>query len=106
MTGWTVDAVGDRLSHAAARTMASVPSSADDAESPIAWLAWLEKPDAELVWARAQCIRWKAICLNRGISRATAHRRWQRALCLIAARLNGDIVTPRRAWRRRSPTES
>ena len=110
MTIWTIGTVKDRLGHAAVQTMASIecaPCSADaHPESPSAWLAWLEKPDAELVWARAKQTRWKAICLNAGISRATAHRRCQRALCLMAARLNGDSLPSRRGWRRRSLTET
>lgn len=53
------------------------------------WLTWLEPQDAKLVWARAERSRWKLICWRFGISRATAHRRWEYALSLITWRLNG-----------------
>lgn len=53
------------------------------------WLAWLEPADAELVWARAKRTRWKAICWRFGLSRPTAHRRWQRSLRLIVSQLSG-----------------
>jgi hypothetical protein len=58
------------------------------------WLTWLEPPDAQIVWARAQRLRWKMICWRLGISRPTADRRWNYALMLIAFRLNGKPLPP------------
>ena len=58
-------------------------------EEALAWLRWLERDDVKLVWARSERTPWKAICCRFGISRATANRRHQYALSLIAWRLNG-----------------
>jgi hypothetical protein len=58
-------------------------------EQTTPWLTWLEPQDARLVWARAERSRWKLICWRFGISRATAHRRWEYALSVITWRLNG-----------------
>lgn len=58
-------------------------------EEAIGWSRFLEPEDAKLLWARAEGTPWKGICWRFGIARATAHRRWEYALCLIAWRLNG-----------------
>jgi hypothetical protein len=60
-------------------------------------LRWLEADDAKLVWARADRTAWKAICWQFGIARATAHRRWQYGLSVIAWRLNGRRVPGKRS---------
>jgi len=44
---------------------------------------------SKLLWARAEGTPWKAICWRFGISRATAHRRWEYGLSLLAWRLGG-----------------
>jgi len=49
-----------------------------------------------LVWARAEGAPWKAICWRFGVARATAHRRWQYGLSVIAWWLNGRRI-PRNA---------
>jgi hypothetical protein len=41
------------------------------------------------MWARADGMQWKPICHRFGIARATAHRRWEYALSVIAWRLTG-----------------
>jgi hypothetical protein len=61
-------------------------------EATMEWLRWLEPDDAKLVWMRAEGARWKAVCVRFGISRATAHRRWEYALAVMAWRLNGRVV--------------
>ena len=58
-------------------------------EEALGWLRWLEPEDAKLVWARSDRAPWKAICWRFGIGRATANRRRQYGLSLIAWRLNG-----------------
>lgn len=71
------------------------------AEQAVSWLTWLKPEDAKLVWARAGQQRWKMICWNFGISRATAHRRWEYSLSLITSRLNGrpaSLSRSRRQW--------
>jgi len=66
-------------------------------EQTLEWLRWLEGEDAKLVWARAEGTPWKYICPRLGIARATANRRWQYALHLIAWRLNGRTVPTKRS---------
>lgn len=66
-------------------------------EEALGWLRWLEGEDVKLVWARSDRTPWKAICWRFGIGRATANRRWQYALSLIAWRLNGKSVPAKRS---------
>jgi RimJ/RimL family protein N-acetyltransferase len=65
------------------------PSAITRMEQTMEWLRWLEGQDAKLVWARVDRTPWKGICARFGISRATANRRYQYAVSLIAWRLNG-----------------
>lgn len=65
------------------------PAAISRMEEAITWSRFLDPEDAKLVWTRAEGAPWKAICWRFGISRATAHRRWEYGLCLIAWRLNG-----------------
>jgi hypothetical protein len=75
------------------------PAAISRMEEALGWLRWLEAEDAKLVWARADRTPWKAICWQSGIARATAHRRWQYGLSLIAWRLNGRRVPAKRSRR-------
>jgi hypothetical protein len=68
------------------------PDAITRMDETMEWLRWLEPEDAKLVWARAERTPWKGICVQLGMSRATAHRHWQYALVLIAWRLNGKRV--------------
>jgi hypothetical protein len=68
-------------------------------EEALGWLRWLDGDDAKLVWARSDRTPWKAICARLGIARATADRRWQYALTVIAWRLNGRQVPTKRSRR-------
>jgi hypothetical protein len=72
-------------------------------EDTLNWLRWLEAEDVKLVWARADRKPWKAICCQLGISRATANRRYQYGLSLIAWRLNGRMVPAK--WSRHFTSE-
>jgi len=63
------------------------------------WLEWLEPEEAQLVSMRLKREPWKIICWHFGITRATANRRWQHALCLIAWRLNKRSLPAK--WSRR-----
>lgn len=58
-------------------------------EMALPWLQWLEPEEAKLVWARAEGAPWKEICWRFGVSRATASRRYDYGLSVIAWRLNG-----------------
>jgi hypothetical protein len=73
------------------------PAAISRMEETLTWLRWLEADDAKLVWMRADRTPWKAICWQFGISRATAHRRWQYGLSVIAWRLNGRKVPGKRS---------
>jgi DNA-directed RNA polymerase specialized sigma24 family protein len=52
------------------------------------WVRWLEVEQRHLVWMRAQRWGWPDIARRFGCDRSTVWRRWQRALQIVAARLN------------------
>ena len=68
-------------------------------EEAITWNRFLERDDAHLMWARAEGTPWKELCYRFGISRPTAHRRWEYALSVIVWRLNGRQMHHRRGRR-------
>jgi hypothetical protein len=93
MTYWTpkmvearlaeaVSALGQRSSGAAS---APCPLSAEGA---LLWFLWLEPEDAELLWMRVDSRPWKEICRHFGVSRATANRRVEYVLSVLARKLN------------------
>jgi hypothetical protein len=51
------------------------------------WLSLLDERDAEIVRLRVSGARWKPICWQMGIGRATGHRRYRAALTKIARHL-------------------
>ena len=51
------------------------------------WSAMLNDLDAEIVRMRTSGSRWKPICWQLGIGRATAHRRFKAALEKLSNRL-------------------
>lgn len=53
-------------------------------DEAITWNAFLERDDANLMWARAEGAPWKELCYRFGISRPTAHRRYDYTLSVIA----------------------
>jgi hypothetical protein len=73
------------------------PAAISRMEEVLGWLHWLKAEDAKLVWARSGRTPWKEICWQFGIARATAHRRWQYGLSVIAWRLNGRTVPTKRS---------
>lgn len=73
------------------------PQAISRMEATLNWLRWLEPDDARLVWARGEGCPWKAICWRFGISRATAHRRWEYGLSIITWKLNGQSVPAKRS---------
>jgi len=66
------------------RTLRQASATVDAAD----WSAILDDLDAEIVRLRNSGSRWKPICWQLGISRATAHRRFNSALRRIAEHLN------------------
>jgi hypothetical protein len=79
---WTLHAVEGSVVDAA---------QAKEGGQPDFWLQWLDPLDRAIVWARAQGVRWKTICWQFGISRATAYRRYRYGITVITCRLNGDL---------------
>jgi len=73
------------------------PASISRMEETLTWMQFLAPEDGRLVWARAEGTPWKAICWRFGVSRATARRRWQYGLSVIALRLNGRPVPAKRS---------
>lgn len=75
------------------------PSAAaiDRMDQALEWLRWLDATDARIVWLRANGDRWKSICGKVGLARATVHRHWMYALCVIAWRLGGRSVPAKRS---------
>ncbi|MET3791791.1 DUF6362 family protein [Aquamicrobium terrae] len=65
------------------------PGAISRMEETLTWSKYLEPDDARLLWARADGMPWKHVCWRFGMARATAHRRYDYALCLIAWQLNG-----------------
>lgn len=70
--------------------MRVVPSAADIAqmEECLDLLRVLSAEDARIVWMRAEGWRWKNICIQIGVVRQTAWRRWVAGLITIANHLN------------------
>ena len=57
-------------------------------EGALLWFLWLEPEDAQLLWMWVENRPWKEICRHFGISRATANRRVEYVLSVIAWKLN------------------
>lgn len=65
------------------------PAAIDRMEETMRWVLWLTENERHLVWMRAEERRWREICRRFGCDRTTAWRRWQKALSVVADRLNG-----------------
>ena len=73
------------------------PRMITQADEAMLWLRWLDKDIGEILWARANRKPWKRITWHHGISRATAHRRYEYGLAIIVWRLNGRRVPRKRS---------
>lgn len=69
------------------------PEAIERMMETLRWVQWLEEEQRHLVWMRAKEHEWKDICRRFGCDRTTAWRRWQRALGVVAARLNEGADT-------------
>ena len=96
MNRWTSDLVAGALKEAAVARR-EIEGSAANHVDPTAvgamtatagWTAMLDDTDAQIVRLRSSGTRWKPICWQLGIGRATAHRRFNSALRRIAEHLN------------------
>lgn len=64
------------------------PEAIDRMLETMRWAQWLEVEQRHLVWMRAKRYGWRDITLRFACDRTTAWRRWQRALEVVARRLN------------------
>jgi hypothetical protein len=64
------------------------PAAVERMLETMRWVVWLDEPQRNLVWLRAQRYPWREICRRHGCDRTTAWRRWQTALQLVAGTLN------------------
>ena len=64
------------------------PAAIDRMEETMRWVLWLTEEQRHLVWMRAEERGWREICRRFGCDRTTAWRRWQKALDIVACRLN------------------
>ena len=64
------------------------PEAIDRMLEAMRWVQWLEEEQRHLIWMRAKQYEWRVICRRFGCERTTAWRRWQRALQIVAERLN------------------
>ena len=61
-------------------------------EQTFDWVLWIEEAERKLVWSRAARVPWKQISGELGCDRTTAWRRWQRALEIVAEKLNSEGI--------------
>lgn len=72
------------------------PQAISRMEETITWNRFLSRFHANLVWARADGTPWKHVSHRFGVTRATAVRHWEYALCVITWQLNGRAVNRKR----------
>lgn len=65
------------------------PEAIDRMLETMQWVLWLTEEQRHLVWMRAKRHGWRDIATRFACDRTTAWRRWQKALGLVADRLNG-----------------
>jgi hypothetical protein len=102
MTYWTPKTVEARLAEAVSMlgqqssepVQAPRPFSVEstDSETALLWFTFLEPEDAQLLWMRVERTPWKTVCQHFGVSRATANRRVEYLLSVIAWKLNHQRV--------------
>jgi hypothetical protein len=93
MTYWSPKLVEAQLAKAVAALGQQGPGEAQppcpfSPGGALLWFLWLEPEDAELLWMRVDSRPWKEICRHFGISRATANRRVEYVLSVLAWKLN------------------
>ncbi len=75
------------------------PAAIDRMLETMRWVLWLTEEQRHLVWMRAEEWGWRDVCRRIGCDRTTAWRRWQRALDIVVAHLNGVPEAKRAAVR-------
>jgi len=59
-------------------------------DAVLLWFLWLQPEDAQLLWMHVKGAPWKDVCQHLRISRATANRRVEYLLSVIAWKLNHE----------------
>lgn len=67
-----------------------VPTAAEISrmEECLGWMRLVQPIDAKIIWMRAEGRRWREICIEVGMVRQSAWRRWVAALITLERRLN------------------
>ena len=68
------------------------PDAIDRMLETMRWVQWLEVEQRHLVWMRAKRYGWRDISIRFACDRTTAWRHWQRALGIVAEKLNGEGI--------------
>ena len=68
------------------------PKDIDRMLETMRWVQWLEVEQRHLVWMRAKRYGWRDITIRFACDRTTAWRRWQRALEIVAEKLNSEGI--------------
>jgi hypothetical protein len=67
----------------------ATPEAISRMEKVCKWIHFLESvEERKIIWLRATRISWRFICYEFGISRATGHRKWKKAILTITQKLN------------------
>jgi len=73
--------------------MSPSPKAAELMLETMTWVQWLEVEQRHLVWMRADRYEWQQIGKRFACDQNTASRRWQKAIEVVAARLNSHTGT-------------
>ncbi len=74
------------------RPLPPSPEAVDRMLETMRWVLWLEEKQRHLVWMRTKRYGWRDITIRFACDRTTAWRRWQRALAIVAGRLNDESL--------------
>jgi len=64
------------------------PDAIDRMLETMRWVQWLEVEQRHIVWMRARRYGWRDISIRAACCTRTAQRHWQRAIQIVADRLN------------------
>ena len=71
------------------RPLPPTPQAIERMLETMRWVQWLELEQRHLIWMRAKHYEWQDIARRLGCHRMTAWRRWNKALDVVATKLNG-----------------
>ena len=70
------------------RPLPPTPEAIDRMLEALRWVQWLKVEQRHLVWMRAKRYGWRDISIRFACCTKTAQRHWQKALELVATKLN------------------